>query len=507
MSKVFIGIDIGTTNVKVAAINEHGSLVGFYTKQTPLITIQENWVEQSPEAWWEATADCFDQMSKDPTVNTGDIEGIGVSAQGTGATFVDTSGQPLHNCLIWMDRRGEVIGKRHADFRDRVFELSGNEIDAVYNTLAAAWFKEYRPDVFAQTHKMLTATEFIIHKLSGVFSANRSDAGNQMSYDAKKETWSDEIMNRFGLSVDLLPQIHECTDIIGNVTKEAALALKIKSGIPVIAGGEDTSSAAFAMGVHKDGQTYYSSGTSTNLGVCVEDNLLGHPGIPNVMTLPHVVKGMRLKSGNITTSGSSTEWLKNVMYANEENPFAKMDEDVMNAAPGGGNLFFLPYLAGTFNPVSNSNARGSFIGISLSTKREDIARAVMEGVAFEVRNHCVHMAKHGHVIKELRGAGGPTKSDIWNQIISDISGVKLTLIKSNADASVGDAMLAAIATGGFSSYEDAVNRTVNPGKVYTPNPEMHEFYLKRFEIYMQIYDSLCPAFDEIAKLNEKRIRI
>lgn len=501
MSKVFIGIDIGTTNVKVAAIDEHGTLLGFYTKQTPLITIKENWIEQSPDAWWDATIDCFTQMLKDDTVNVSSIKGIGVSAQGTGATFVDKAGLPIHNCLIWMDRRGEIIGKRHSDFRDRVFEISGNELDAVYNTLAAAWFKEFRPQDFSKTFKMLTATEYIIFKLTGVFSSNRSDAGNQMSYDAKEGNWSNEIMNHFGLSVDLLPQIHECTDIIGQVTTEAGKALNIKSGIPVIAGGEDTSSAALAMGVYKDGQTYYSSGTSTNLGVCVKDDFSKTPGIPNVMTLPHVVKGMRLKSGNITTSGSSTEWLKDVLYANEAIPFAMMDMEVIQAGPGAGNLFFLPYLAGTFSPVSNSNARGSFVGISLSTKRENIARAVMEGVAFEVRNHCVHMAKHGHTITELRGAGGPTKSDIWNQIISDISGVKLTIVQSNADAAVGDAMLAAIGTGSFTSYEEAINKTVRPGKVYVPNPEMKDFYSKRFDIYTQIYDSLCPVFDEIANIN------
>lgn len=501
MSKVFIGIDIGTTNVKVAAIDAHGSLLGFYTKQTPLITIKENWIEQSPETWWTATADCFSQMSRDHSVNTAAIEGIGVSAQGTGATFVDKTGRSIHDCLIWMDRRGEIIGKRHSDFRRRVFELSGNELDAVYNTLAAAWFKEYCPDDFAKTYKMLTATEYIVYRMSGVFSSNRSDAGNEMSYDAKRECWSDEIMNHFGLSVDLLPHIHECTDIIGHVTTEAAKNLNIKSGIPVIAGGEDTSSAAFAMGVYKDGQTYYSAGTSTNLGVCVTDDLSKNPGIPNVMSLPHVVRGMRLKSGNITTSGSCTEWLKNIHYANEAEPFAKMDTEVSKATPGAGNLFFLPYLAGTFNPVSNSDARGTFVGISLSTKRENIARAVMEGVAFEVRNHCVHMAKHGHAINELRGAGGPTRSDIWNQITSDISGVKLTLIKSNADASVGDAMLAAIGTGGFTDFNDAVNKTVKPGKVFIPNPEMSGFYSKRFDIYTQIYKSLCPAFGKIAKLS------
>jgi xylulokinase len=178
-----------------------------------------------------------------------------------------------------------------------------------------------------------------------------------------------------------------------------------------------------------------------------------------------------------------------------------MDEEVMNAAPGAGKLFFLPYLNGTFSPVCNSDARGTLVGISLSTKRENIARAVMEGVAFEVRNHFVHMTKYGRIITEIRGAGGPTKSDVWNQITSDISGVQLTLIDSNADASVGDAMLAAIGTGGFASFEDAVNRTVKLGKVFTPNPEIKEFYSKRFEIYMKIYESLCPTFSEIAKLS------
>ena len=198
MSRVFVGIDIGTTNVKVAAIDEHGDLLGFYTRETPLITIKENWIEQAPEAWWASTADCFSQMAHDHAVNTAAIDGIAVSAQGTGATFVDTAGRPLHDCLIWMDRRGEIIGKRHADFRDRVFELSGNELDAVYNTLAAVWFKEYCPEDFAKTYKMLTATEYIVHRLSGVFASNRSDAGTKCPMTQRRKRWSEEIMNRFG---------------------------------------------------------------------------------------------------------------------------------------------------------------------------------------------------------------------------------------------------------------------------------------------------------------------
>ena len=501
MSKLYVGIDIGTTNVKVAAINENGAIVGFFAKQTPLINIKENWIEQSPEAWWAATADCFAQMRRSLNVDVSGIEGIAVSAQGTGATFVDENGGYLHECLIWMDRRGEEIGKRHMDFRDKVFDISGNELDAVYNTLAAAWFREYMPKEFSKTYKMLTATEYILFKLSGIFASNRSDAGNEMSYDAKRERWSEEIMNRFGLSTDLLPEIHECTDIIGHVTEAAAKALGVKVGIPVIAGGEDTSSAAFAMGVYRNGQTYYSAGTSTNLGVCVTENLTKNPGIPNVMTLPHVVKGMRLMSGNITTSGSCSAWLKDVYFADETNPFAIMDEEILGCAPGAGNLFFLPYLAGTFSPVANSDARGTFVGMSLSTRRANIARAVYEGVAYEVRNHIVHMAKYGHMINELRGAGGPTRSDVWNQITSDVSGVTLTLIESNADASVGDAMLAGIGTSGFASFEDVVNKTVRLGKVFTPNSEMEEFYSKRFEIYSEIYDALCPAFGKIAKLN------
>jgi xylulokinase len=501
MENIYLGIDIGTTNVKLAAINGKGEILGFFSKQVPLITLRENWVEQDPQEWWKATIDCFQQMSNSGLFDLNRVESIGVSGQGTGATFVGRHGEVLRNCLIWMDRRSEIYSSQFADFRDRVFALSGNELDAVYNTLAAIWVKDNEPEIFRKSYKMLTATEFIVFKLSGKFASNRSDAGNQMSYDMEKEGWSEEIMEHLGLSVDLLPPIFECTDIVGSISNQAAKDLGLRSGIKIIAGGEDTSSATFAMGVYKDGQSHYSTGTSTNLGICITDKFTPNQGVPNVLTLPHVVKNMRLISGNITTSGSCTAWLKSTHYNGEAQPFAKMDEEVMQAAPGAGNLFFLPYLAGTFSPDSNTNARGTFVGISLATGRGEIARAVMEGVAFEVRNHFTHLANHGYTISEMRGAGGPTKSEIWNQITADISGVKLTLIESLADASVGDAMLAAIAVGGFSSFEDAVNKTVKLGKTYEPQSETANFYKKRFEINRLIFNSLHPTFDQIATLD------
>jgi xylulokinase len=297
--KLLLGIDVGTTNVKAADLDCEGKILGFSLNNLDIINKKPNWFEQDSRQWWQAAVKSIKEALSSIPFSPNEISGIAVSGQGTAAAPVDSRGEPLRNALIWMDRRSQDQCDELSEYRDKAFEISGNEIDPVYNSLKILWIKENEPDIYKAAHKFLTTTEYINCRLTGNFASNDSDGGNLVSYNMKERNWSEELSEIYGIPISKLPDLHECTDIIGKVTKEASKQTGLIEGTPVAAGGEDTSSAALALGVKDVVQAYMSKGTSTNIGVCIDEPL----GVRNIMTLPHVIKGLGLLNGNISTTG------------------------------------------------------------------------------------------------------------------------------------------------------------------------------------------------------------
>lgn len=498
--QLLLGIDLGTTNVKVSVVTGGGEILGLSTRPLGLINTEPGWVEQDSRQWWESTVDCIREILTNVALPAGNIGGIGVSGQGTGATPVDTHGVALRHSIIWMDRRSEVIARRLSIHRDRVFELSGNDIDPVYNSLAMIWIKENEPKLFEATHKYLTATEFINHRLTGEFAANDSDGGNEISYDMSRRDWSEDLAEIYGIPVGMMPKIHECTDIIGRVSREAAEKTGLSAGTPVVAGGEDTSSAALALGIKDVGQSYMSTGTSTNIGVCIDRPI----GVRNVMSFPHVIKDLRFLNGNISTTGRCLQWFREEMgsVGGSDISYEAMSEEAARSSVGANNLLFLPFLAGTFSPIPNTDARGVFCGISLNTARSDIIRSLMEGCAFELRHITDYLKDAGFPVSELRATGGPSKSDIWNQINCDVSGIPIVRVETLSDASVGDAMIAGVGTGVFADFNEAVEKTVRVGKRVDPLEKNRELYDQFYGLYRESYESLTGVFEKLARCSK-----
>ena len=472
------------------------------TETLGIINPRSEWVEQDSVIWWSKTAACIKELAAKYSLSEKHIAGIGVSGQGTGDLPVDKGGEALRNAIIWMDRRSESIARRLSPYRDRVFEVSGNDIDPVYNALEMIWVKENEPEIYKAAHKFLTATEFINFKLTGNFAANDSDGGNEISYDMATRNWSEELSGIYGIPIDKLLEIHECTVVIGGVTRKAAGQTGLPEGTPVVAGGEDTSSTALALGIENVGQSYMSTGTSTNIGVCIDRPT----GVSNVMSFPHVIKGFRFLSGNISTTGRCLQWFRDELLGTAAGQGeGKSVYDVMNGEAeqsgiGAGKLLFLTFLAGTFSPVPDTHARGVYCGISLGTRRADMIRALMEGCAFEMRRITDHLKNAGYSVGGLRATGGPAKSDIWNQINCDASGIPIVLIETLSDASVGDAMIAGVGTGVFGDFPEAIAATVKTGKRYATTDGAVKRYHELYSLYLETYAGLKPVFSKLAAL-------
>ena len=501
---LLLGIDLGTTNVKAIFIDETGNYICSASRELTIDNPKPNWVEQDSNQWWQKTCECIKEITEKPEVGSDKIACIAASGQGCGALPLDSSGKAIYSAIIWMDFRAEKECKQFGKHQDEIFKISGNTLDPVQNVASILWLKNNRPETYKKTSKFLTATAFLNYMLTDNFIENDSDAGLSVLYDMHKKNWSKELADLYDISLNKMPEIRKCTDLVGSINKELAEITGLMEGTPVCAGGEDTSSAALAMGIYKNGQVGLSTGTSTNLVLCIDKNI----ALKNSLNMPHVIDGFRFVSGNIPTSGICMDWFKN-LFNNIENDnsiiklnknfLRYLDKEAEKAPPGSGNIIFLPYLAGSAYPISNPEARGVFFGLSLSTNRSHISRAILEGVAFSYRSIIDYLCENEFTVSEMYATGGPTKSEIWNQISSDVCNIPIFLLDTIAEATVGDAMIAGVACGIFKDFKEAIQKTVKIGKKYYPNIENKKIYSKLYKIEMDLFKTLFPIYVEVLK--------
>lgn len=494
MTSLLLGIDVGTTNVKALLATPTGEVIAQASESYPLLTPRPGWVEQDPEDWWRATAQVASRAVHQAAVEPAQVTAIGISGQGCAATLIDRQGRPIRPGIIWMDARSEaqceLMRQRAAE---RILAINGKQ-PAPYNfDPKLIWLQEHEPDNMRRAWRSLTTTGYINFRLTGEPVMNVSDASIPFAFDQERCDWSEELIEAFGIPRQLYPRVAPCQAVIGQLTFEAANAMSLKSGIPVIAGGEDTSSAGLSVGVTKPGQAMLSLGTGGSIYIA-QDKPLAHP---QLLTFAHVLERQWFVGGTIVAFGASLAWCRDLLGQAD---YDRMTQRAAESEPGANGLLFLPYLSGELQPINDGHARGVFFGLSLNTGQPQLIRAVMEGVAFSMAHNIQVAQEVGAQINELRGVGGPTRSPLWCQIIADITNQPLTVLKDNPGAPLGDIFLAAAAVGLISDAGDAATQAAQIERVYTPNSVNRERYDKLFGIYRQLYPSLKPQFAAIAQL-------
>jgi len=506
-----LGIDVGTTNTKATIIDTKGRIIGSSSRSYAIHHPRPNWAEQDPSDWWKAVIKTVREIMDSTDISPSAIVGIGVSGQSSAVTPITSKGDILRSSLLWMDRRSE---EQTAWLKDvagsKIFTIHGTEVaswDAIPKIL---WMKKNEPFLYKQTCKFLSPTSYINFKLTGKFTMNLSDGGILCLYDRTAKDWSKDIAKMAGIDIEKLPPLCKCTEVIGKLGKEAAKSLGLLSGIPVIGGAVDTSAGAFALGITSPGQAYYVMGTGSNVGVCVDRSL----SVRNLITFPHVVPDLELVNATMATTGACMDWLYkqfghmekkvSMLLDNLPDPFTLLSMQAERAAPGSGGLIFLPYMAGEIHPIANREARGVIFGLSLGTKKADVIRAIMEGCAYALYHNIRVIEEHKLKVTELRVSGGPTRSRVWNQINADVINKPVILVESSRNASFGDALLAGVSMGVYSSFLEVAKTLKTKEAWFDPDDLAHKKYDRLFSIYRNLYLHLEKDFHLLSEFLAKQ---
>ncbi|NLM09291.1 MAG: FGGY-family carbohydrate kinase [Clostridiaceae bacterium] len=505
MNSVLLGIDIGTSACKVAAFDSDGVVLAQTTQGYNVYYPEPGFVEQDPMEWWHAVTKAIRDILDTGKVKPEEIVGIGVDGQSWSAIPVDKEGNVLHNTPIWMDTRSkDICDELNCKVgAERIFSISGNSLEPTYTTAKILWFKHNKPEVYNKTHKFLQSNSFITYKLTGVMTQDKSQGYGLHMFNMKTGQYDTSLSDELGIPVDKLPDIYACHEIIGKVTPEAAKITGLISGTPVVAGGLDAACGTLGAGVIEPGQTQEQGGQAGGMSICVND-AIAHPKL--ILSF-HVVPDLWLLQGG-TVGGGSLKWFREQLGFYEESQakltgksaFQIMDEEALKIPCGSDGLIFLPYMAGERSPIWDGNAKGVFFGLDYSKTRAHMIRAVMEGCAYALY-HNIKTAEEVKVsVGELNAMGGAANSRLWTQIKADITGKVINVPASDTATTLGAAILAGVGTGLYSSFKDAVSRTVSVKRVHQPDMDAHEKYMKHYEIYLEIYEQLKATMQKSSKI-------
>jgi xylulokinase len=493
MSDLLLGIDIGTTNIKAVLATANGRVVAQAQRGYPIYRPHPNHVEQDPEDWWQGTIAVTREVMGMATAVPEQIIGIGISGQGCAVTLIDYAGQVVRPAIIWMDSRAEP---QSAALRQTcaalMLERNGKQ-PAPYNAdPVLMWLQQHEPTSIAAAQCSLTTTGYINFRLTGEPVTNISDASILFAFDLVKDDWSDELINAFNLPRKLYPRIAPCHEIIGGLTSMAARELGLRPGTPVIAGGEDTSSAGLSIGAGRPGQAFLSLGTAGTM-YAVGESLTIHP---QLLAFRHVVPHTYLLGGSMAAVGGALSWCRDLLGGNAD--FGTLTALAAQSNPGADGLIFLPYLSGELQPINDGHARGVFFGLRMHTGQPQLIRAVMEGAAYAIAHNVKIAAQVGATINEIRAVGGPTRSPLWCQIMADVIGRPISVMVDNAGAPLGNALLTAVGLGLIDDPVAVANQEAYVGHIYTPHPDRQAQYAPLFAIYQRLYPLLREEFAALA---------
>ena len=489
MSTWLLGVDIGTSSCKTAVFAPDGQVIAQGGSEYPVSYPKKGWAEQDPEDWWNGVCRAVRQMIAESGIDPADIAGIGVDGQSWSAIALDGAGKVLCPTPIWTDTRSAEICRKTTERlgEDRLFGLCGNPAQPGYTWPKILWYRENRPEVFEKTEKILQSNSYIVYRMTGEITQDLSQGYGLACFDMRKGCWDDEACETLGIPRKFLPGIVNCHQVVGKLTREAAEAMGLKEGTPVVAGGLDAACGTLGAGVVSPGQTQEQGGQAGGMSICIDQ----YAADPSLILGFHVAPGRWLLQGGTTGGGGALKWLREMMCP--EASFWEMSSLAEKAPAGSGGVTFLPYMAGERSPLWNPKACGVFFGLNFGVTRGQMIRACMEGVAYALRHNLETAEAAGAKADTLRAMGGSANSRIWTQIKADVTGCRIEVPASDTATTLGAAILAGVGTGVYGSFEEAAERTVSVKMTYAPDPEMRAVYDKGYETYRKLY----PALEEI----------
>ncbi len=485
----FLGIDVGTSGSRAVLIDSEGKIIAAATVEHQSFASPEiGWAEQNPLDWWRASAAAIREVLKSETVRAGDVSAIGLSGQMHGAVFLGEKDEPLRPSIIWCDQRTEKQC-RELTARigaERLIELVSNPALTNFTLTKMLWLRENEPEIWNRVRSVLLPKDFIRLRLTGDKATDVADASGTLLLDVENRRWSKEMLAASDISENLLPRVYESKEITGVISAECAVETGLIAGTKVVAGAGDNAAGAIGMGIARAGAVSATIGTSGVIFAVTDQPSIDLRG--RIHTFCHAVPNRWHNTGVTQAAGLSFRWFRD-NFASAES-YDDLVSEAAKIPAGADGLLWTPYLMGERTPHIDPSARASLIGLTASHTKAHVVRAILEGVAFSLRDSIEIFKELGASVSTIRLGGGGAKSALWRQIQADVYGAAVETIAADEGAAFGAALLAAVGAGNWRTVDEACDAAIRVAKRIEPNPQAVETMNRQYEKYRAIYPAL-----------------
>ena len=486
---LYVGIDLGTSAVKLLLMDGAGKIQKIVSKEYPLYFPHPGWSEQNPEDWYEKSMEGLKELLSG--CDKSQVAGISFGGQMHGLVILDKDDQVIRPAILWNDGRtgeetdylNQVIGK------DKLSAYTANIAFAGFTAPKILWVKKHEPENFARIEKLMLPKDYLAYRLSGTFCTDVSDASGMLLFDVEHKRWSKEMMEICGVKESQLAQIFESYEAVGTLKPELAAELGLSEHVKIAAGAGDNAAAAVGTGTVGDGACNISLGTSGTIFISSEK--FGVDEHNALHSFAHADGHYHLMGCMLSAASCNKWWMDEILRTKD---YSGEQKDIDVKELGKNHVFFLPYLMGERSPHNDPNVRGTFIGMSMDTTREELTQAVLEGVVFGLRDSFEVAKSLGIQIDRTKICGGGAKSPLWRQMVADILNIKVDIPESEEGPAMGGAMLAAVACGEYASVEEAAAKIVKVVDTVEPIPENAQRYEERYQQFRKIYPAVKALF-------------
>ena len=489
---VVLGIDASTTATKAVLVDEAGVVRGIGTAEYAFSVPRPLWSEQEPRLWWDGTVAAVRAVLDSTGTSGSDVAAIGLTGQMHGAVLLDSAGDVLRPAMLWNDQRtgAECDAIRRAVGPERLIAITGNDALTGFTAPKLVWVRDHEPDVWRRIAHVLLPKDYVRFRMTGDYAVDKADGSGTLLFDLAARDWSSEVLGALAIDPAWMPRTWEGPEITGLVSAGAAELTGLRPGTPVVAGGGDQAANAVGVGAVVAGRMALSLGTSGVVFATTERPLFEPAG--RVHAFCHAVPGRWHMMSVMLSAAGSLRWLRDAVAPDVS--FGDLVAQAADVPAGSGGLWFLPYLSGERSPHPDPLARGAFVGLTLAHDRRHLTRAVLEGVAFGLRDGLDLMVAAGMPAPDqIRASGGGTASDLWRQILADVLDAEIATVNTTEGAAYGAGLLAAVGAGWYPSVEAAAAALVTATPVAAPGPDAPR-YAEAHAIYRDLYPALAPSF-------------
>ncbi|MBE9475290.1 MAG: xylulokinase [Chloroflexi bacterium] len=496
--RLLLGVDVSTTGAKALLIDQDGQVVFSATTPLTLQTPRPLWSEQDPRQWWKGIKESIRQVIAEVGISAESIAAIGLTGQMHGLVMLNNSGEVLRPAILWNDQR---TGSQCDQIRtriglERLIQITGNDALTGFTAPKILWVQENEPDIYARTHHILLPKDYIRYQLTGEFAMDRAGGSGTILFDLKERTWSDELLTALDIPAEWLPPTFEGPQITGQVTAQAASETGLIAGTPVVGGAGDQAAQAVGVGAVEPGIIALTLGTSGVVFAPTESALIEPQG--RLHAFCHAIPDRWHLMGVMLSAAGSLQWHRDTIAPDLS--FDELVDEALEISPGSEGLLFLPYLTGERTPYPDPLARGAWIGLTIRHRRAHLTRAVLEGVAFGLKDSFRLIQEAGlGIVDQVRVSGGGAKSQLWKQILADVLDVDLVTVNTTEGAAFGAALLAGVGAGMFANVPEACENTIQFTGSTSPSSAVSA-YQDYYPQYRALYPALADQFVAIARV-------